>query len=430
MSARSMIVRSSWATVNLGDVAHSPGVVRALQRSVPNAEVVLWPVALGKRERAMLEQALPGVPIVDGAIASDGKPDTPELAVAIERADVLVHGSAAGLYRGDEISWWRETTCKPYGYLGVTVDPLCPPTTGTLSELERMVESLPSDYLADEDRRLLDEAEFVVARDSLSLDYLRRQGVATHELSLGADGTFGYDYLDDGAAEDLLSEFGLVVGEFACFVPRLRYAPYAQIYGSAPTREQRRRDAVNAATMSADLSALAEAISTWVHRTGQPALVVPEMSYAVAVARDQLVPLLDDAVGDRVHVLDRYWPLEQAAAVYARSSLVVSMECHSPILASISHTPTLYLRQPTETFKSQMFADLGHPEVVVELPAPAGMIESELERIIGDLATARTASRDLNHRANDALERSAHMIAQRRSPVRGENNTDLWSGAR
>lgn len=405
---RHVLVRSSWATVNIGDVAHSPGVIRSIQRTAPDAEVTLWAVRLGDRERQMLSRALPDVQIVSGIIDDDG-PSTPELARVLDRADVLVHGSGAGIFCGSEFQWWRERTGKPYGYFGVTADPLSPPTMATLSELGQMVDHLPPTYMEKEMRDHLNGADFVYCRDSLTLRYFQRQEISAPVLAFGPDGTFSYDYLDHDAADTLLAGLGLGGNDFACFVPRLRYSPYARIYGTEPTREQYRREAINAATARGDLSALVDAITIWVRETGKRALVVPEMSYAVQVAEELLAPLLPDDVRARVHILDRYWPLEEATAVYARSSLVVSMECHSPILAAISHVPVLYLRQPSETVKGAMYADLGAPDTVIEIGHRAG-IRQAMDAVISDPAAASVRSADLHNGALDVLREMAGVV--------------------
>ncbi|MFC0529195.1 polysaccharide pyruvyl transferase family protein [Phytohabitans kaempferiae] len=418
---RTVLLRSSWATVNIGDVAHSPGVVRAFQRFAPEAEVVLWPVRLEERERSMLRHALPDLRVVDGTLGHDG-PSTPELAAAIEGADVLVHGSGAGAFQDTEIDWWRRHVGRPYGYFGVTVDPLCPPTAATLPELARMVELLPPNFLDDDVRDRLDGADFVYCRDSLTLATLRGQKITKPDVAFGPDGTFAFDYTDAGTAARLLDSLGLAAGGFACFVPRLRYSPYAKIYDTDPTPEQIRRDAINRATVDQDLAVLAAAIEAWVRVTGLPAVVVPEMSYAVEVAREHLPDLISAQTLQHVRLLDRYWPLEEATGVYAVSSLVVSMECHSPILAARHAIPTIYLRQPTETMKSQMYADLGAPDLVIELDHRASArVVAAVTDIATDPAPAVARSRTVAANADDRL-RAAVQACVSGQPV------EAWLG--
>ena len=38
-----IVLRSSWQTVNIGDIGHTPGVLALLEKYLPEAEVRLWP---------------------------------------------------------------------------------------------------------------------------------------------------------------------------------------------------------------------------------------------------------------------------------------------------------------------------------------------------------------------------------------------------
>ncbi|ACQ81627.1 conserved hypothetical protein [Beutenbergia cavernae DSM 12333] len=408
---RSVLLRSSWANVNIGDVAHSPGLITALHDADPDARITLWPVRLGEREEAMIRRANPGVTIARGDLDDSGVPTTPELAAAWDSADVMVHGSAASATLAPELAAWRKQTGRPYGYGGVTSDPLCPPGWGSLDSLRVMTQDLPATFLEDGPREILDGAEFLFARDSISLSFLRSQHVTPGVLEFGPDGTFAYRHRDDAAADRFLADLGLAAGAFGCFVPRLRYTPYPDIYGTERTRDFDRKYAINAGTVGLDLDTLAAAIATWVRSTGQRAVVVPEMSYEVELAQDDLLPRVPADVVEHVTVLGRYWPLEEASAVYARARAVVSMECHSPILASVHGTPTLYLRQPTDTVKGEMYADLGAPDVVVEIEpdGPEGAAAA-VEALLEDEDAARATSSAMNTAAVGRLRDVARTI--------------------
>src|SRR5262245_55275341 len=119
-----VLVRSLWQTVNIGDVAHAPGTLRAFQRHRPDVELTLWARQVGVRERAMLDHYLPDVRIVEGRLDESGAPTTAELQYAFDSADLLVHGPAANLAAEKEIRVWRNRTGRPYGFFGVTVDPV------------------------------------------------------------------------------------------------------------------------------------------------------------------------------------------------------------------------------------------------------------------------------------------------------------------
>ena len=37
-----ILLRSSWQTINIGDIAHSPGLLAILEKYLPETEVTLW----------------------------------------------------------------------------------------------------------------------------------------------------------------------------------------------------------------------------------------------------------------------------------------------------------------------------------------------------------------------------------------------------
>ena len=37
-----ILLRSSWQTINIGDIAHTPGVIALLEKHLPDVEVRLW----------------------------------------------------------------------------------------------------------------------------------------------------------------------------------------------------------------------------------------------------------------------------------------------------------------------------------------------------------------------------------------------------
>ena len=134
----------------------------------------------------MLRHTFPDLRVVDGTLDGEG-PSTPELAAAIDGADVLMHGSGADAFQSTEIDWWREHVGRPYEYFGVTVDPLCPPTMATLPELTQMVDLLPPSYLKDDVKDRFDSADFVYCRETLTLATLRGQKITGPDLAFGPE---------------------------------------------------------------------------------------------------------------------------------------------------------------------------------------------------------------------------------------------------
>lgn len=425
---RRILLRSSWQTVNIGDVAHSPGAISALHTVGADVEVTLWPCKLGVRERRMFAEQQPRVRIVDGELDADGVPNTPELAAAWAESDILVHGSAAGVGAAADMRAWQATG-RPYGFFGITFDPFDPTTPSTLAHAALQVATLPATYLGEADRDLLAGAEFVYCRDSITLDYLRRQDLAQDLLEWGPDATFALNLLDHAGAEEVLERYGLTDQPFLVAVPRSRFAPYHQIYDTPPQRRDHYKVAVSAAHDPEALGVLGAAITHWVRSTGHPVLVGPEMSYAVELAAKYFPRILPEDVQDHVRVLGDYWDLPTATAVYARSAGVLSMECHSPILAATTGTPAIYLRSPTETIKGWMYADLGAGDTVVEVDAHDAL--ARLEDLLAELATGGGAT--ARERARAMHTRAGERLAQMARTAVGQDvltTTPEWQGCR
>ena len=49
-----VLLRSSWQTINIGDIAHTPGMVALLTELVPGVELTLWPGNIGDGVKEML----------------------------------------------------------------------------------------------------------------------------------------------------------------------------------------------------------------------------------------------------------------------------------------------------------------------------------------------------------------------------------------
>src|SRR6476619_4350760 len=59
-----VLLRSGWQSVNIGDIAHTPGVLAILEKHVPNVELMLWPVEIGHGTEPMLRRRFPQLKIV------------------------------------------------------------------------------------------------------------------------------------------------------------------------------------------------------------------------------------------------------------------------------------------------------------------------------------------------------------------------------
>lgn len=347
---RQLLLRSSWQSINIGDIAHTPGMLALLERHLPDAELTLWPSRLTPEVDQLLRKRFPKLRIAS----------TPEQqARALAECDFGLHGSGPGLVGWRELERWRATG-KPYGFGGVTL----------------------SDAELRDRRELLAGSRFIFCRDTLSLEALKASGIRAPVMEFGPDATFHLDLRNDPAAEAFLREHRLERKQFACFVPRLRWTPYWKEGRTYAPEEQARKEAENERFREVDHAKLRGAITAWVKETGLKALLCPEMTYQVELLRPLLYDPLPDDVKARVVVRPAYWLPDEAASTYARAAGVVSLEMHSPIIAVANGTPAIHLRQPTDTRKGQMWRDVGLNQWLFEIdPATGAQIGERLLQI-------------------------------------------------
>jgi polysaccharide pyruvyl transferase WcaK-like protein len=377
MKSSRILLRSSWQTVNIGDIAHTPGMLTLLEKYRPDDEVTLWPNPLSPAVEKLLATRFPKLRIAK---------TKNEQEAALEACDFFLHGSGPMLVGRSEAEQARKLG-KPYGFAGVTL----------------------GDEELEANRELLEGAKFVFTRDSSSLQALHAAKIKGPRTGFGPDATFALDLRDDEAASKLLEKYNLEAGKFLCAVPRLRWTPYWEIHPeSVPPNLQ--RIAQNDAFAEADHGKLREAIIAWVTTTKQRVFLVPEMSYAVALLKPLLYDSLPAEVKPNVAVLDRYWLTAEAASVYARAAAVASFELHSPIMAVAAGAPAIYLRQPTDTRKGQMWRDIGLDRWIFEIEDSTGQdIAARLIEIGEDLPAARQAAAQAREAAHTQM---AAMIAE------------------
>jgi polysaccharide pyruvyl transferase WcaK-like protein len=364
----SILVRSSWQTVNIGDIGHTPGLLRLLETHLPDVSVTLWPCNVDRGVEQMLQAAFPRVRIVQGVIGGDGEPSTPELRAACDAASLLVHGSGPSVVRAPDLAWWRGHVRKPYGIYGVSV--------------ASVDEAL---------RGLLTDSRFVYGRDSVSLDVVRRAGATPPVLEFGPDATFAFDVRDEARATSYLAAQGLEERRFIAAIPRLRYTPYHEIHQTAPTADQLQKAAYSAEHREPDHARVRAALTAFVRQTGLKVLACPEMIHEVPLARQTLLDPLPKDVKPHVVWRDTYWLPDEASSVYARALALVSFELHSPIMALAAGTPAIYLRQPTDTSKGQMWRDIGLNDWIFEIEETTG--EQLAQSVLAIHADCRAAGR-------------------------------------
>ena len=361
-----VLLRSSWQTVNIGDIAHTPGMLALLEGHLPDAQITLWPNQLSPAVEEMLRRRrFPKLRIA----RTDAETDA-----ALRDCDFCLHGSGPGLVGRREMYRWRETG-KPYGFGGVTL----------------------SDKELKDDRDLLTGARFLFCRDTLSLKAARAAGAVAPITDFAPDATFHLDLRAGQTAAAFLKRHDLEPGKFACYVPRLRWTPYWTDGRRMAAEEVARKEAENDRHREADHAKLRHAIAAWVTKTGYKALLCPEMSYQVELLRPLLFDGLPEDVKPKVVVRPDYWLTDEAASTYARAAIVVSLEMHSPIIAVAAGTPAIHVRQPTDTRKGQMWRDVGLGDWLFEVDASTGEdIAVGLLKMADDPDAARAKVRETN----------------------------------
>lgn len=377
-----ILVVSGWQDVNIGDIAHTPGLLHLLETYLQGARIILWKKSRSESVGELLAANFPAVKVIYGDVDADKNTGSNDVNEAMKEADIMIHGSGPSLVGADNLACWVKNTGKPFGIFGVTIQD-------------------PGDSHLD----LLRKAAFIFTRETVSIEHLKKAGITGPHIAFAPDATFFLNIHDDKKAISFLEQNELSFKKFICVVPRLRYTPYHLF---RPDRngwsEERIRlvEETNLKYKEADHAKMREAIITWVRNTGNKVLVCPEMTYQVEIMDELLInPLPADV---KPFVLKRgYWLPDEAASVYRRAHTVVSFECHSPIIAAVNSTPVIYLRQPEDTIKGQMYYDLGFSDWVFEIDRSSGsMISARLIEIYKDYPQSLLK-----------LRRSMHIVSKK-----------------
>lgn len=365
--AAKILLRSSWQTVNIGDIGHTFGIMELFNTYLPGAEVTLWPNNLENGVDVLLKKSFNKLKIAEGKIDAEGKPTTPELRQAFENCDIMVHGSGPWIVVPADLAAWHKQTGKPFGMYGISL--------------------VDADVAA---LSLINKASFIYCRDTASLDYLKSLRSECPVTEFAPDATFAINLRNDQLASNYLQSAGLNKGEFICVIPRLRYTPYWKMKGVKPTEEEAKKYIISQYYKDADHAKLRDVMIRWVRETGLKVLACPEVIYQVELSKEILIDPLPEDVKKNVVWRDKYWIPDEAQSVYAQARALISFEMHSPIIAFSSGVPAIHLRQPTDTRKGQMWADIGLPEWLFEIDFTSGnQIGDALMEIHRDYPSAK-----------------------------------------
>lgn len=352
---KKIVLRSSWQTVNIGDIGHTPGVLTIFEKYFPEAEVRLWPSSVGNGVKEILEKRFPNVKIIN----------TPEAVnQAFDDCDFLLHGSGPFLVARRDVERWYKETGKPYGIYGITFPGFYgKPTDTQLATL-------------DVDKELLTKSEFVFFRDSPSLEYAKEYGVRCPIMEFGPDGAFAVDLKNEKAADALLERYDLKEGNFLCVIPRQRYTPYWEVKGRN-TPFDSFKHSQNEKYKEQDNGPLREAIMAVLKNTDLKILICPEDETHVKFGKEVLYDPLPDKFRSRVAWLDRYWLTDEALSTYTRSAGLFGLEMHSPIMCIGQGVPAIVCRFTEQTTKGIMWKDIGLNDWLFDMDNPA-----DVEKIV------------------------------------------------
>ena len=340
--APKIVLRSSWQTVNIGDIGHTPGVLAILEKHFPEAEVILWPSTVADGVEEMLLRRFPKL-----VITKDRK--------IINECDFLLHGSGPYLTATNDVESWKKDTGKPYGVYGITMAPAGDPG----------MKIMRNNGLDERCKGLLDTASFVFLRDSVSLKVVKDAGVKSPVIEFGPDGAFGCDLRNDELAIAFLKQHGLEEGKFLCCIPNLRNAPYWRIkknYEFNPEKHKR-----NEEMKEHDHVLLREAIIAVTRETDLKVLVCPEDSTQMQEGKELLVDPLPEDVKKKVVWRENFWLTDEAISTYVRSAGHFGSEMHSPIMCIGNGIPAIVCRFVEQTTKGFMWKDIGLEDWLFDL---------------------------------------------------------------
>ncbi len=233
-----ILLRSSWQSVNIGDIGHTPGALRPAREAL-------------SRSRNHAVAGRPGPRFAraadEGLSAAEDRRGQPRRRAA-RRPDA---GAGEGLGRSGSLperlrlrlprAAARRRVSEGDGQAGRR---LRRQHRSDLRHRRRIASpkaarsnrsrAKAAQAAADAPRRrglryIIDRAAFFFCRDTISRDYLKAQGVKTPILEFGPDAQLGMHLRDDAKGFAWLKEHGLEEGKFICVIPRLRYTPYYQI---------------------------------------------------------------------------------------------------------------------------------------------------------------------------------------------------------
>lgn len=269
---KTILLVSGWQDVNIGDIAHTPGMLNILETFLPDARLILWKKSNATQEvKILLESNFPKVDVIYGKVDANFDVDNNEVYDAFKSSDILIHGSGPSVVGQANLEAWVKHIEKPFGIFGVTIQ-----------------------NIDDSLKKLLSKAAFIYTRETKSMEVLRENGMEGGHIAFAPDATFFMVIRDDEKADAFLSGNKLEHKKFICAIPRLRFTPYYKFRPSRAGWSDERikmAEETNEKHKETDHAKMREAMIAWVRNTGNKVLVCPEMTYQVDIM-DELLTLI------------------------------------------------------------------------------------------------------------------------------------------
>ncbi|HIF72022.1 MAG TPA: polysaccharide pyruvyl transferase family protein [Dehalococcoidia bacterium] len=389
-----ILLRGSWHSINIGDIAHTIGTIKLIDTYLPEVEITLWPKNIEDGVEEMVRKRFPDLQVIQ---------KDHEVQSAFQECDFFLHGSAPVLVGQDELQRWRDETGKPYGVFGIGFEP--------------RVSQASNSTVADR-REILTNAEFIFFRETVSLQKAQDDGVKCPIMEFGPDGAFSTDVRNDQAADQFLSANGLERGEFLCCIPRYRKYPlptggnYWEVsYPFDPDapiapEDKERNDEMK----EHDHALLREAITRVVRETDMKVLVCPEDITQMSLGKEMIVDKLPEDVRQGVVWHEKYWLTDEALSTYIRSAGLFGLEMHSPIMCIGSGIPAIVGRFAEQGTKGFMWRDIGLDDWLFDIDQPEDA-ENYVPTVL-EIAKNPEASRKKAAKAHERAEQSEQRMVE------------------
>jgi len=366
-SPKTVLLQCAWATKNIGDVGHTPGTLRFLERYLPEAKVILWAQNTNAEVDSMLRRRFPKVEIVKGLLSEKNG----AVQQAIQRSDFFLRGPGMG--QSTDFMIYCQEKGKPWGLQGQSYFPDMVTGPGGEGRIA-----------------LLNSAAFIYCRDSKTLNTLRNNGVKPPVLEFAPDGCFGIDVRDEEKALRRMKKHGLEPKKFITLQLRTHSPSTPGVDDKRPQKlNPLHPTPANIADDTRRAKVYQDLIARWVKATGWKVVIAPEVQKEMIYNKKFVYDPLPAELKKHVVNFDEFWNADEACSFYARAHTVICHEPHTPIMALAVGTPIMHTYSEFHSPKCWMFKDIGLEEWAPEFDrTPAGKMFDILMGIHRDYPAA------------------------------------------